>query len=236
MMLEVNKIFAGYQKIQVLRNVSVEVESSEIVCLLGANGAGKSTLLKSISGVISPEKGKITFSGERVENKAPNHIVRLGLSQVPEGRQIFHSLSVKQNLLLGTYANRLKKDALKRTIDEVFGLFPVLKKKLNAKAGSLSGGEQQMLAIGRSLMSSPKMILFDEPSLGLAPLVVRDIFRTIRQLRAKDMSLLLVEQNAKSTLRIADRAYILETGKVVKKGLARDFLEDEEVRKRYLGR
>ncbi|MDZ7696321.1 MAG: ABC transporter ATP-binding protein [Deltaproteobacteria bacterium] len=236
MMLEVNKIFAGYQKVKVLHDVTVRVASSEIVCLLGANGAGKSTLLKSISGVISPEKGQIMFGGERIEGKAPNHIVRLGLSQVPEGRQIFPSLSVKQNLLLGTYANRLKTEAQKRRIEEAFGLFPVLKKKFNGKAGSMSGGEQQMLAIGRSLMSSPKMILFDEPSLGLAPLVVRDIFRTIRQLREENMSLMVVEQNAKSTLRIADRAYILETGKVVKEGLAKDFLEDEEVRRRYLGR
>lgn len=236
MMLDISNIYAGYRKIEVLRDVSVIVDASEIVCLLGANGAGKSTLLKTVSGIIIPTSGRITFMGEKIDRKEPSHIVHLGLSQVPEGRQIFPSLTVKQNLFLGTYANRLKGEALKKIIEEVFGLFPVLQKKFDSKAGSMSGGEQQMLAIGRSLMSKPKMILFDEPSLGLAPLVVRDIFKTIKQLRAKKMGLLVVEQNAKSTLRIADRAYILEIGKVVKQGHAENFLEDEEVRRRYLGR
>jgi branched-chain amino acid transport system ATP-binding protein len=234
-MLTINNLSAAYAKIEVLKDISLKVDEGEIVCLIGANGAGKSTLLRVISGILSPRKGEIVFNGEQIGGGRPDHIVRIGISQVPEGRQIFSSLTVKQNLLLGTYAHKVKRGELQRLLSLVFDLFPVLEKKLSSKGGSLSGGEQQMLAIGRGIMSQPKILLLDEPSLGLAPLVVKSIFETIEQLRASGISILLVEQNAKSALQIGNRAYIMETGNIVKDGNTRDLLFDGDVRKRYLG-
>lgn len=234
-MLTVNNITASYTKVEVLKGISMQVGDGEIVCLIGANGAGKSTLLRVISGIIKPRTGEIAYDGEQIAGKTAEDIVRFGISQVPEGRQIFSSLTVKQNLFLGTYARRVKGGDLQRLFTSVFELFPVLEKKLGNKGGDLSGGEQQMLAIGRSLMSQPKMLLLDEPSLGLAPLVVRSIFETIEKLCSTGISILLVEQNARSALQIGNRAYVMETGKIMKEGDTKDLLFDDDVRKRYLG-
>jgi len=234
-MLTVDNLSAAYSRIEVLKDISLRVDEGEIVCLVGANGAGKSTLLRVISGVLRSTKGQITFNGEQIGGARPDDIVRIGISQVPEGRQIFSTLTVKHNLYLGAYVHALKRAELQTLFSLVFDLFPVLEKKLSSKAESLSGGEQQMLAIGRSLMSQPRMLLLDEPSLGLAPLVVKSIFETIERLRASSISILLVEQNATSALQIGNRAYIMETGRIVKDGNCRDLLFDGDIRKRYLG-
>lgn len=229
-------IFAGYGQVEVLRGVNLELELGELVCLLGANGAGKSTLLKTISGILHARRGKIIFEDKEIQRKRPEEIVRLGISQVPEGRQIFSTLTVRQNLLLGSYARRKAKNDLNEAFEIVFDLFDVLEKKLTHKAGSLSGGEQQMLAIGRSLMSKPKVLLLDEPSLGIAPIVVKGIFEIIGRLRSEGISILIVEQNAGLALQVASRGYVMEVGGIVKHGNAEDLLGDDEVRRRYLGR
>ncbi|MBP1731338.1 MAG: transporter related [Deltaproteobacteria bacterium] len=234
-MLAVNDIHAGYGRVEVLKGISVEVRQGEVVCLLGANGAGKSTLLKVISGLIAPAKGGISFLGHEITKRKPDDIVRAGISHVPEGRQIFATLTVQQNLLLGAYAHGTGKAELGKRYESMFQLFPILKQRFLGKAGSLSGGEQQMLAIARGLMSQPKLLLLDEPSLGLAPIVVNNIFNVIRDLRAHNIPILLVEQNVAAALRIADRAYIIETGKITTQGSAEALLNDDEVRKRYLG-
>jgi branched-chain amino acid transport system ATP-binding protein len=234
--LKVNDLSAGYGRVEILRNINLEVHQGELACVLGANGAGKSTLLRVFSGVLDSFQGKIFFDGKEITHKKPESIVSLGLIQIPEGRQIFSSLSVKQNLLLGTYARRPGKQELFELFTFVFKLFPVLEKKLTNLAGDLSGGEQQMLAIARGLMSRPKMLLLDEPSLGLAPLVVKNILEVIQNLSSQGIPILLVEQNALSALSIAKMAYILETGKIVNKGMAADMLGNDEVRKRYLGK
>ena len=213
----------------------LEVKKGEIVCLVGANGAGKSTLLKALSGVLPPTTGRFLFNGQDVTGRKPNQLVRIGLSHVPEGRQIFGSLTVKQNLFLGAYVNPAKKERLDDLLESVFVLFPKLKERLAQKAGTMSGGEQQMLAIGRGLMSQPKLLLLDEPSLGLAPLVVEAILGTIGELRSRGISILLVEQNVNAALHISDRAYVLETGRIVLQGKANDLLENEEVKRCYLG-
>jgi len=235
-MLRTIDIFAGYDQVEVLRGVTLELELGEMVCLLGANGAGKSTLLKTISGILPPRSGKVLFRDKEIQRKRPEEIVRLGISQVPEGRQIFSTLTVRQNLLLGSYARRRAKNDLNESFGIVFDLFNVLKKKLTHKAGSLSGGEQQMLAIGRSLMSKPKVLLLDEPSLGIAPIIVKGIFEIIERLRSEGISILIVEQNAGLALQVASRGYVMEVGGIVKHGNARDLLGDDEVRRRYLGR
>ncbi|HOD76314.1 MAG TPA: ABC transporter ATP-binding protein [Syntrophorhabdaceae bacterium] len=235
MILKAERLSAGYARIQVLKAIDLEVKKGEIVCLVGANGAGKSTLLKVLSGVIPPTAGAFTFDGRDVTGRKPNQLVRMGLSHVPEGRQIFGSLTVKQNLFLGAYVNPAKKERLDDLLESVFGLFPKLKERLAQKAGTMSGGEQQMLAIGRGLMSQPKLLLLDEPSLGLAPLVVEAILSTIGELRSRGISILLVEQNVNAALHISDRAYVLETGRIVLQGEAKDLLENEEVKRCYLG-
>jgi branched-chain amino acid transport system ATP-binding protein len=235
MILSVENLFAGYGRVQVLKDVNLEMDSGEIVCIIGANGAGKSTLLKVISGIIPAGRGKLTFQGQDITNRKPDYLVRTGLSHVPEGRQIFGSLTVRQNLLLGAYAQRIKKEEMERLFAFVFDLFPILEKRLAQRAGTMSGGEQQMLAIGRGLMSQPKLLILDEPSLGLAPLVVRNIFGIVNDLRARGIPILLVEQNVAAALEIADRAYIMETGRIAGQGRAGDMLGDDEVRKRYLG-
>lgn len=235
MILKADNLSAGYGRIQVLKEINLEVGKGEIVCLVGANGAGKSTLLKVISGVIPSLAGSLFFEGREVTGRKPNHLVKLGLCHVPEGRQIFGSLTVKQNLTMGAYVNPAKKDQLERLFESVFTLFPKLKQRLAQKAGTMSGGEQQMLAIGRGLMSQPKLLLLDEPSLGLAPLIVEAILNTIGELRARGISILLVEQNVNAALHISDRAYVIETGKIVLQGEADGLLENEEVKKCYLG-
>lgn len=235
-MMRLADIYAGYNRVEVLKDINLEVHEREVVCLLGANGAGKSTLLRVVSGILPPHKGRVVFNREEITRKRPDYIVRLGISHVPEGRQIFSSLSVKQNLLLGTYARRARKDDLAKLFSFVFDLFPVLERKIIDKSDTLSGGEQQMLAIARGLMSSPKMLLLDEPSLGLAPLILKRIFEVILHLSSQGISILLVEQNAAFALQIAARAYIMETGKVVIQGEAKQLIGNDELRKRYLGR
>jgi branched-chain amino acid transport system ATP-binding protein len=235
MMLKVKDLHAGYGRVEVLKGVTLEIDEGEVICLLGANGAGKSTFLKVISGLITPGKGSVSFMGQEITRKKPNEIVRAGISHIPEGRQIFSGLTVQQNLRLGAYVHGSKKADLDKLYPFVFDLFPILKQRFSGKAGSLSGGEQQMLAIARGLMSRPKLLLFDEPSLGLAPIVVNNIFGIIKDLRTSGIPILLVEQNVAAALKIADRAYIMETGKIANHGKASELLGDDEVRKRYLG-
>ncbi len=209
----------------------------EIVALIGGNGAGKSTLLNLISGIVRPSSGKIYFRGEDISSLSPEKIVELGIGQVPEGRLLFGPLTVKENLDLGAFKRRGRKEKVRVSEDfeYILRLFPILKKRLEQKAGTLSGGEQQMLAMGRGLMGKPALMLLDEPSLGLAPLVVREIFSVIEGLKNERTTILLVEQNARAALRVADRAYVLETGKIRLQGDASELLENEEVKKAYLG-
>jgi branched-chain amino acid transport system ATP-binding protein len=236
MMLRVNDLHAAYGDIGVLKGITLEIRTGEIVCLLGANGAGKSTLLKVISGVLRPFQGNVLFQDQEITRYSPHKIVRMGLSHVPEGRQIFFHLTVIQNLLLGGYPRKSKKAEVQELFDFIFNLFPILKERLKQKAGTLSGGEQQMLAISRSLMSRPRLLLLDEPSLGLAPMVVEEIFRVIKGLRSRGISILLVEQNVIGALNIADRGYIMEIGKMAAHGKAAEMRGDDEVRRRYLGK
>lgn len=234
-MLKVENLFAGYARVQVLKDIYIEVKGGEIVCLVGANGAGKSTLLKVISGIVPARQGKITLQGKDITSQKPDHIVRLGLSHVPEGRQIFGDLTVRQNLMLGSYVHKLKKDEMEKQFEDIFHLFPILKTRFTQKAGTMSGGEQQMLAIARGLMSQPKILLLDEPSLGLAPLVVKAILDVIQGLRSSNISILLVEQNVNAALHIADRAYVIETGSITAQGRAQELMENDDIRRSYLG-
>ena len=236
MMLRVDDLHAAYGDIGVLKGITLEILKGEIVCLLGANGAGKSTTLKVISGILRPSKGNVLFQGQQITRHSPNEIVRMGLSHVPEGRQIFSRLTVMQNLLLGGYPRKSNKAETQELFDFIYNLFPILKERLKQKAGTLSGGEQQMLAIARSLMSRPRLLLLDEPSLGLAPMIVKEIFRVIKDLRSSGISILLVEQNVIGALKIADRGYIMEIGKIATHGKAADMRGDDEVRRRYLGK
>jgi branched-chain amino acid transport system ATP-binding protein len=235
MMLKAEGISASYGRVKVLKDINMSVENGEIVCLVGANGAGKSTLLKVISGIVPAASGKFLFEGQDITNRKPDFIVKAGLSHVPEGRQIFADLTVRQNLLLGSYVHKLPKQEMTRLFESVFDLFPILKSRLMQKAGTMSGGEQQMLAIGRGLMSQPKLLLLDEPSLGLAPLMVETILKVIQNLRSTGISILLVEQNVNAALQISDRAYVMETGSIVTQGKARELMENDEIRKSYLG-
>lgn len=237
-MLKVESISAYYGSIQVLRNVSLHVSPGEIVTLLGANGAGKSTLLKVISGICSPVKGKLFFNGQNITDLSAEQILRLGVGQVPEGRQIFAPLSVLDNLILGAYVRFFQDDKknIWRDLENVFELFPILKERAKQRAGTLSGGEQQMVAIGRTLMAKPKLLLLDEPSMGLAPRITNDILRTIKILREKSTTILLVEQNAQVALKIADRGYVLETGRIILEGESHDLLNNKEVQRAYLGK
>ena len=235
MMLKAEGISASYGRVKVLKDINMSVENGEIVCLVGANGAGKSTLLKVISGTVPAASGKFLFEGQDITNKKPDFIVKAGLSHVPEGRQIFADLTVRQNLMLGSYVHKVTKEEMERLFNSVFDLFPILKTRLTQKAGTMSGGEQQMLAIGRGLMSQPKLLLLDEPSLGLAPLMVETILKVIQNLRSTGISILLVEQNVNAALQISDRAYVMETGSIVTHGKARELMENDEIRKSYLG-
>jgi branched-chain amino acid transport system ATP-binding protein len=233
-MLELDGVRAYYGPIKALKGVSISVEKGEIVSLLGANGAGKSTTLMTISGVNQTGGGTITYKGSRIDGLRPDEIVRLGICQVPEGRRIFSRLSVRENLEMGAFTVD-DRASVSSTMDEVFGLFPVLKERINQPGGTLSGGEQQMLAIGRALMSHPELLLLDEPSLGLAPIVVSKIFRIIKDINKRGVTVLLVEQNAKAALSLANRAYVLETGEITLQGPSSVLVEDGRIRKAYLG-
>jgi len=239
-MLKLKNINAYYGKVHALKNVSLHLNRGEIVTLIGANGAGKTTLLNTLSALIPAASGEIVLEGKTVAGLSADRIVSLGLSQVPEGRQVFNPLTVEENLELGAYLRYRaggQKNEIAADLERMFQMFPRLKERRRQAAGTLSGGEQQMLAIGRALMARPKLLLLDEPSMGLAPLVVQDIFRVIEQLRSEEgTTILLVEQNARAALKVADRGYVLETGKVILEGLASDLLENKDVQRAYLGR
>lgn len=239
-MLKITNINTYYGQVHALKNISLHLSAGEIITLIGANGAGKTTILNSISAVTPVKSGEIHFTGAPIQGLAPDRIVSLGISQVPEGRQVFKPLSVEDNLELGAYLRfraREGRGAIRHDLEEIYTLFPRLKERRRQMAGTLSGGEQQMLAIGRALMARPKLLLLDEPSMGLAPLVVQEIFGVIDNLRReKGTTVLLVEQNAKAALKMADRGYVLETGKVILEGSASELLENKEVQRAYLGR
>lgn len=232
-----DRVSAHYGGVRALQDVSLEEKEGEIVALIGGNGAGKTTLLNLISGIVRPSRGKIFFKGEDITALTPERIVQMGIGQVPEGRLLFGPLTVKENLELGAFKRRRKeeKEDVYKDFEYVYKLFPTLKKRLQQKAGTLSGGEQQMLAIGRGLMGKPVLMLLDEPSLGLAPLLVQEIFSVIKRLKNEGTTILLVEQNARAALRVCDRAYVLETGNIRLHGSASDLLENEEVKRAYLG-
>jgi len=233
-LLTVNEIEAYYGRVCALHSVSLEVAEGSVVALLGANGAGKTTTLRVISGLLRPTRGSVEFDGRRIDGTSPDHLVRMGIVQVPEGRQIFAELTVRENLLLGGYARR-DLGAARQDPPRVFEYFPRLRERLQQRAGTLSGGEQQMLAIGRALMARPRLLVLDEPSLGLAPMLVKEIFRVISEIRAAGTTVLLVEQNAHMALDIADRAYVLETGRVILGDRSAALRQREEVRRAYLG-
>jgi branched-chain amino acid transport system ATP-binding protein len=237
-MLEVKGVSAFYGVVQALKNVSLSVKEGHIVTIIGANGAGKTTLLKTISGLIPEHNGAIFYKERSLSGLLPAEIVALGICLVPEGRQIFGHLSVLDNLKLGAYLyfSRKQKDEIKENIEKVYTIFPILKNRQRQISGTLSGGEQQMLAIGRALMSRPKLMMMDEPSMGLAPLIVAEIFRVIRQLHQDGVTILLVEQNARAALKIGDFGYVLETGGIVLQGDTKVLLEDEKVKHAYLGK
>ena len=233
-MLEVKNLSVHYGMIQAVRNVDFKVNEGEIVSLIGANGAGKSTVLKTLSGLIHPSEGEIVYLGENIASTSAKKIVEKGLVQVPEGRHVFPGLTVKENLELGAFL-RKDKEAIQKDMDAVFERFPILKERKDQDAQTLSGGEQQMLAMGRALMSRPKLLLLDEPSMGLAPIFIREIFKIIQEIQKTGTTVLLIEQNAKMALSISNRAYVLETGSVVLSGTGQELLESDEIQKAYLG-
>jgi len=237
-MLKIRNLDAGYGKLRVLKNISLHVDGGEIVTMIGANGAGKTTLLHTIIGLIQPTKGAISFLGQSCIRTAVGQIVASGCALVPEGRQVFAPMSVEENLLLGGYVLQRQqgRSAVLAELEHQYDLFPILRERRRQLAGTLSGGEQQMLAMGRALMSRPRLVMMDEPSTGLAPLIVRDIFQIIRRLRQEGNTVLLIEQNAKAALGIADRGYVLEVGKVILQGPAADLLANADVQRAYLGR
>jgi branched-chain amino acid transport system ATP-binding protein len=235
MLLNLEGVHAFYGNFPALRGVTLHIEKGEIVTLLGSNGAGKTTLLKTISGILRSRSGVITLEGKGIEKLHSNDIVRLGISQCPEGRKLFPEMSVLKNLRLGAYVRRQDKKGIEKTLAEVFQLFPVLSERSKQLAGTLSGGEQQMLAMGRAVMSIPTLLLLDEPSLGLAPLLVRALFETIQDINQRQMTIFLVEQNASQALHIAHRGYVMETGKIVLTGPSQALLNDEKVKHAYLG-
>jgi len=234
-LLSVENLHVSYGAIRALKGVSFHVAAGEVVTLIGANGAGKSTTLRTISGLLRPSAGRVSLDGENITGASPDRIVRAGIAHVPEGRGVFTNLTVRENLELAGYVRRKDREALARTRERVFGLFPRLKERLNQSGATLSGGEQQMLAFGRALMTGGKLLLLDEPSMGLAPVLVEQIFDVIREIKREGATILLVEQNAWQALAVADRAYVLETGSVVLSGAAGDVRESEEVKRAYLG-
>ena len=231
--LEIRDLVVSYGGIEAVKGISMDVPEGQIITLIGANGAGKSTTLKSISGIVRPKSASIKFNGEEIFGKTPNYIVSKGITLVPEGRRVFDNLTVAENLRIGAY---LRKDNLKADMDYVYGLFPRLKEREWQMAGTLSGGEQQMLAVGRALMSRPKLIMMDEPSLGLAPLIVKSIFEIIKTINKEGITVLLIEQNANMALKIADKGYVMETGEIKMEGTGAELLANEEIKEAYLGK
>ncbi len=235
MLLSIDNLEVCYGVISALQGVSLQIETGEVVTLIGSNGAGKTTLLRTISGLLRPKKGTISWNGSQsLTELRPDHIVRLGISHVPEGRQIFANLSVRENLMLGAYQEK-SRERIAQDLDRAFSLFPVLSERKSQSAGTLSGGEQQMLAIGRALMARPKLLLLDEPSLGLAPLIVRKIFQIIKDINAQGTTIFLVEQNAHMALSVAHRGYVLQSGRMILSDKASNLLEHPDVKKAYLG-
>jgi branched-chain amino acid transport system ATP-binding protein len=235
MLLEIKDLKVAYGKIQAVKGISLHINAGEIVTLVGANGAGKTTLLKTISGLLKPSAGVINFEGKDIQGINPHNRVLEGLCQAPEGRGIFPGMTVLENLEMGKYARKSWKSELKEDLDRIYTLFPRLKERQSQTGGTLSGGEQQMLSIGRALMSRPRLLLLDEPSMGLAPKFIQQIFNIIREIQTQGVSILLVEQNAAQALSCANRAYILETGNIVKEGAGKDLLNDDAIKKAYLG-
>jgi len=233
-MLEVSHIRVCYDQVPAIHDVSFRIEEGEIVSIVGANGAGKSTLLKTISGLLHPDPGRIEFLGKGIDQLPAHRIVELGISHVPEGRRIFQYMTVQRNLRLGAYTQKAE-EIREETLRQVFEIFPILRERLDQKAGTLSGGEQQMLAIARGLMSRPKLLMLDEPSLGLMPTLVTQVFDTIKRINAEGTTILLVEQNVREALELAHRAYVLQTGNIVLEGTGEELLESDLVRKAYLG-
>ena len=233
-MLSVNNLQVHYGMIQAIKDVSFEVNQGEVIALIGANGAGKTTILHTISGLLQPTRGSVIFEGQDITKTAAHKIVSLGMAHVPEGRRVFAQLTVLENLRLGAYT-RKDKNEMEETLKMIYQRFPRLEERKNQIAGTLSGGEQQMLAMGRALMSHPKIILMDEPSMGLSPIFVEEVFKIIRDISSEGTTVLLVEQNAKKALTIADRAYVLETGNIILQGDAKKLMNDESVKKAYLG-
>lgn len=234
MLLQIENIYVCYGKVEVLKGITLKVGQGEIAALVGANGAGKSTTLMAISGILHLQKGQILLDGLSLERMRPDQIVGRGIVQIPEGRRVFKGLSVRENLQMGAFLRRRDSRVI-TDMERVFTLFPILAERRNQKAGTLSGGEQQMLAIGRALMAQPKILLLDEPSLGLAPLMVEKIFDILLKIRSEDTGILLVEQNARWALEVSKRAYVIETGKIVLEGEGRQLLENDQVRAAYLG-
>jgi branched-chain amino acid transport system ATP-binding protein len=232
--LQISDLTAGYGKSEVLRGISLDVKSGEVVTIIGANGAGKSTTLKTLCGVVPATSGKIRFEGDDITNKSPHEIVDLGVTMVPEGRQLFPFLSVKDNLLMGAYKRAARK-TMQQRLEQVLEIFPRVRERLSQYAGSLSGGEQQMVAIARGMMASPKLLIFDEPSLGLSPLLVEQMFDVIRTVVSQGITVLIVEQNVFHTLSLADRGYVLEDGRIALSGSGAELLDSPHVRRAYLG-
>lgn len=243
-MLRIRNLEAGYGALRVLRGVSLHVSAGEVVIIIGANGAGKSTLLRAVAAVIRPRAGEVLFDGQPIQERSVEDIVARGCVMVPEGRQLFATLSVRDNLVLGAYltarggggGRRERRAAVRRRLDEIYSLFPVLGQRQHQLGGTLSGGEQQMVAIGRALMSAPRLIMMDEPSMGLAPLVVEKIFEVIARLPQMGKTVLLVEQNARASLAVAHRGYVLETGQILVSGTAQELLDNHDVQRAYLGK
>jgi len=233
-MLEINNLDVFYGKSQALHEVSLKVAEKEIVALVGANGAGKTTLLNTISGLVRPASGSVEFLGKRIDKLAPHNIVQQGISHIPEGRKLFSDMTVGENLEMGAYSLKAWRRR-KETIKQVYQIFPVLKERRKQSSNKLSGGERQMVAIGRGLMSSPRLCMFDEPSYGLAPKLFLEVLEVIKHLREQGMTVLLVEQNVRNTLEVADRAYVLENGQIVLEGKGKDLLQSEKVKEAYLG-
>jgi branched-chain amino acid transport system ATP-binding protein len=233
-LLEIKDVHSGYGAIEVLKGINITIEEGETVSVIGANGAGKTTLLRTISGIIKVSKGEIFFNGKSIHNLSPEQIVKYGIINVPEGRRVFPRLTVMENLEMGAFL-RKKDDSFYKDLDYIFSLFPILKERSKQLAGTLSGGEQQMLAIGRALMAKPQILLMDEPSLGLAPIMVSRIFEVISELNKQKVTILLVEQNAKMALKNSKRSYVLEIGSITLSGNSCELLEDERVKKAYLG-
>jgi branched-chain amino acid transport system ATP-binding protein len=234
-LLELENVHTYYGKVHALKGISMSIEEGKIVTLIGANGAGKSTTLRTISGLIRPSQGRIVFAGRPIDQMAAHEIVLAGLTHAPEGRRVFSTLTVQENLNMGAYSLGNDHEAIEANRQRVFALFPRLAERKDQLGGTLSGGEQQMLAIGRALMARPKLLMLDEPSLGLAPMLVKAILATIKEINAQGVTILLVEQNARAALKLADYGHVLETGKIVLEGPAQDLFRDERVRKAYLG-